>query len=79
MEIDPSALMELASIQLKEKVNGTRFLRAGDHVCYEDGWLIESDIATHKVVACYGNISSTILQVMLLDVITSEPMIIDLK
>jgi hypothetical protein len=74
-----SEMMELTAIWLKTPVNGTRRIAAGDHICIDNGWLITADYATHKIIGCYGDIFSSFLHIMVIDIITNEPEILKLK
>lgn len=71
--------MELAAIWMPENQGQKRFA-PGDLIAYDFvGIRMEEDFATHKIIGCYGDISSTHLEMMAVDIITNEPIIIKIK
>jgi len=58
-------------------LEGSRRLEEGDYVALENGIFIRHASATHKVLGTFGS-AFTAHHVMLLDVITGEPNIIEL-
>ena len=72
-------IMELASIWLEVKHNGSVRLAEGDYIRVEDGKLAEGEYATHKIIGCFGTLYSTRLELLATDVITNEPETIVIK
>lgn len=67
--------MELAAVWLNcpVVVDGvrTRRIAPGDLVCVADARLVSGN-ATHKVIGCFGNITSTILHMTVMDLKSNE-------
>ena len=72
-------IMPLAAIWLEHKVNGKVRFAEGDLIAIENDKMIENDHATHKIIGCFGDIHSNHLELLVTDVITSEPEIIVIK
>lgn len=72
-------IMELVSIWLEVKHNGSVRLTDGDYIRVVDGKLAEGEYATHKIIGCFGDIHSNHLEFLATDVITNEPITVLVK
>lgn len=72
-------VMPLAAIWLEKPVNGKVRYTEGDLICLDDDDnIIESDHASHKILGCFGTVDSSILEMMVMDLISNETKIIEL-
>ena len=63
---------------IKTSIESKRRITKGDLVKVQDGQLIDCNgIPTHKIVECRGNTSNTCLKLDLVNLITNEPITID--
>lgn len=78
-----STEMELAAIWITDPVpvvNGVRKARfeAGDLICWRDGEAKDGE-ATHRILGCFGNISSSVLKFTAIKLQNSQIEILKVK